>query len=103
MRMHGARSVGRVTIAALALSMALSVALAGCVAPVERPVATVPPPSSTPPPDSQMQPAGDPTVLASGLQAPWSIALLANGSALISERDTAVVKELSSGGELREV
>jgi glucose/arabinose dehydrogenase len=41
-------------------------------------------------------------VLASGLDAPWSVVRLPGGSALISERDTAKVMELTASGELRE-
>ena len=68
------------------------------------PTARLPSPTSTTAPTDtpQVQPAGDPTVVASGLDAPWSVVRLENGSALISERDTALVKELTAGGELRE-
>ena len=50
-----------------------------------------------------VQPVGNPTELARGLTAPWSIVPLDSGSTLISERDTAIVKELTSEGELRDV
>jgi glucose/arabinose dehydrogenase len=50
-----------------------------------------------------VQPGGDPVVVASGLDAPWSVVRLANGSALFSERDTAAIKELTSAGDVREV
>nr|WP_241237196.1 PQQ-dependent sugar dehydrogenase [Brachybacterium saurashtrense] len=42
------------------------------------------------------------TTIVSGLQAPWSIAFHA-GSALVSERDSARILEVTEGGELREV
>jgi glucose/arabinose dehydrogenase len=45
---------------------------------------------------------GDPTVLASGLAAPWSVVPLPGGGALISERDSGVVRELTPEGALRE-
>jgi len=48
-------------------------------------------------------PVSTPTVVASGLQAPWSIVRLESGSTLISERDRGVVVELTSDGELRDV
>ena len=41
--------------------------------------------------------------LASGLAAPWSVVPLADGGALVSQRDDGAVLELSAGGELREV
>ncbi|WP_323502586.1 PQQ-dependent sugar dehydrogenase [Cryobacterium sp. RTS3] len=45
-----------------------------------------------------VEPTGEPVVLASGLEAPWSILRLPGGGALISERGTARVRELVSGG-----
>lgn len=81
----------------------LAAMLAGCAAPLPLPSATLP--SRTPPAmdGAQVQPAGTPTVRASGLDAPWSIERLESGSALISERDTALIKELAADGTVREV
>ncbi|TFC22896.1 PQQ-dependent sugar dehydrogenase [Cryobacterium sp. MDB1-18-2] len=45
-----------------------------------------------------VEPVGDPVVLASGLEVPWSILRLPGGGTLISERGTARVRELLSGG-----
>lgn len=76
--------------------------LAGCSTPLPLPTPTIPgSPRATG--GSQVQPSGTPTVLASGLDAPWSIERLTNGSTLISERDTAVIKELTADGTIREV
>ncbi len=41
------------------------------------------------------------TVLARGLVAPWGLAFLPDGSALISERDTRVIKQLGTDGSVR--
>ena len=41
-------------------------------------------------------------MIASGLEAPWSILRLPNGATLISERDTAVIRELLPDGSLRD-
>ncbi|WP_241978604.1 PQQ-dependent sugar dehydrogenase [Cryobacterium sp. TmT2-59] len=49
-----------------------------------------------------VRPVGDPVVIASGLEAPWSILRLPDGSTLISERDTALVRELLPDGTLRD-
>ncbi|MDJ0347726.1 PQQ-dependent sugar dehydrogenase [Cryobacterium sp. PH29-G1] len=54
-------------------------------------------------PLTPVQPVGDPVVIASGLAAPWSILRLPSGATLISERDTARVRELLPDGSLREV
>lgn len=85
----------------LTIAMAAILAMAGCT-PVPT-ASTVPVPSATSAPtDSpQVQPAGDPTVLATGLDAPWSVVRLGNGSAFISERDTASILELTPSGEVR--
>ena len=78
--------------------------LAGCTA-VEptvgapTPVAPSPTPTVTPEPVA-MQP-GTVTVIAEGLEAPWSIVRLRSGSTLISERDSGRIMELTDNGELR--
>jgi glucose/arabinose dehydrogenase len=41
--------------------------------------------------------------VASGLQAPWSMALLPDGSALVSERDSARIKRVSRDGKVTTV
>src|SRR4051812_37792428 len=42
-------------------------------------------------------PSGDPVPIASDLPAPWSIAVLADGALLVSERDTGVIVEIVNG------
>ncbi|MEX1079747.1 MAG: PQQ-dependent sugar dehydrogenase [Homoserinimonas sp.] len=86
----------------LTVVAALTIVLAGCETAPSAPTAPLPSPSTTPSDTAQVQPAGDPTVVATGLNAPWSVVRLENGSALISERDTAAIKELTSSGEVRE-
>ncbi|MBG6213185.1 glucose/arabinose dehydrogenase [Cryobacterium sp. CAN_C3] len=53
-------------------------------------------------PPAPVHPVGDPVVIASGLDAPWSILRLPGGGTLISERDTTLVRELLPDGGLRE-
>ncbi len=60
--------------------------LAGCAA------------SPTPSP----APAGTAEIV-TGLAAPWSVVRLESGSTLVSERDTATIKELTADGDVREV
>lgn len=93
---------------ARALVMATAIAalaLAGCSSPSETAI-----PNRTPLPSATLgtgvgpvTPAGAPTVLATDLTSPWSIVPLHSGSALISERDTAKVVELTADGAVRTV
>ena len=104
------RPTGRRNLALLA-ALLLAAALAGCSASESRPsVATETPaqarptPSRSVPPNAVLlpvHPVGDPVVIASGLDAPWSILRLPAGT-LISERDTALVREFLPDGSLRD-
>jgi glucose/arabinose dehydrogenase len=49
-----------------------------------------------------VRPLGEPVVIASGLDVPWSILRLPGGATLISERDTALIRELLPDGSLRD-
>ena len=95
---------------------ALTLALTACSSPdgVPMPVPSVPPPtttdpaatstpSTTPAADGPVQPAGQPRVVASNLDLPWSLVRLSTGTTLVSERDTALVKEISDDGDVRRV
>ncbi|WP_374009646.1 sorbosone dehydrogenase family protein [Leifsonia sp. LS-T14] len=101
---HHGRRPGLVALAAAV------VVLAGCSAPVPDPTVTrtptaVPRPTGTSEPVAAIpwQPSGQTTVLETGLEAPWSVVRLANGSALISERDSGVIRERLPQGGLRDV
>lgn len=86
-----------------ALALLVVVLLAGCTAadPVTSPAPT---PTATPSPSPEsVQPIGEPTLVASGLNAPWSMVRLESGSTLVSERDTTLVRELQADGTLRDV
>jgi glucose/arabinose dehydrogenase len=63
-------------------------------------------PSLTPSPTTDggpVKPSGTPTVLLTGLSAPWSVVRLASGSALLSERDTGKILEYTASGSVRVV
>ena len=85
-------------------SVAVVLLLAGCTVTLPTPQSPLEP-VSTPGIGGlgPVQPVGTPEALVSGLKAPWSIVPLESGSTLISERDTATVKEFTADGELRDV
>lgn len=90
----------------LAFTAVAAVALlAGCTAPVAPALPVVPgaPTPTASPSSGAMRPVGTPTLLASGLEAPWSILRLGeDDSTLISERDSGAIKELTPDGTLRQ-
>jgi glucose/arabinose dehydrogenase len=92
-----ARPAAILTIAALAL--------VGCAAQEDEPTELAPAPSGSldPAAAGPVEPVGEQTVIASGFDVPWSIVRLENGSTLISERDTTLVKEVTASGQVREV
>jgi glucose/arabinose dehydrogenase len=108
----------RRTTGALA-ALSLTVAMAGCsqggdevkvdIDPTEpsSPTATSPSPSTEPaPPDSTSDPSGAPEVLetvATGLVAPWGLAFLPDGSAVVTERDTAKVLQIGPDHAVTEI
>jgi glucose/arabinose dehydrogenase len=103
-------SHGRRMRHAASVSLAALLVLAGCTAapplPTPTPLPstdapTTPAPAEPAPPPQVLQPAATPAVIASGLEAPWSILRLPTGGVLISERDTADVVEVLPDGSLR--
>jgi glucose/arabinose dehydrogenase len=72
--------------------------------------ATTPPPAASPQstgaaasPAGPIQPTGETRVIATGLNLPWSLVRLESGATLVSERDTAMIKEVADSGAVREV
>jgi len=104
------RSHSRLMRHGASVSLAALLVLAGCTAapplPTPTPLPstdapTTPTPAEPAPPPQVLQPTGTPAVIASGLDAPWSILRLPNGGVLISERDTADIVEVLPDGSLR--
>ncbi len=62
-----------------------------------RSLTSMPPTSAGSPHPENVQPTVTSTV-ATGLESPWGLAFLPDGSALVSERDTAKVKRIPRGG-----
>lgn len=96
-----ARTIGTRRAGGAALALAVAVTLGGCATPMPSPSPS--PSASAEPLSSGVQPAGEPTVIATGFTAPWSVVRLAGGTSLVSERDSALVKEISPDGVVREV
>ncbi|MCD2441613.1 PQQ-dependent sugar dehydrogenase [Agromyces sp. SYSU K20354] len=104
-RRRAVRAVG--LSAGLVAAVAL---LAACTPEAVAPPSSVAPspfpspnPSATAPvePPPVLLPAGEPEVLASGLEAPWSILRVPGGGVLVSERDSGRIIEVLGDGSLR--
>lgn len=99
----------RRTVYALA-ALVVAATVSGCAG-------ASPAPTSTPDPTATPQPSPSPTetaptwwrpaasidTLATGLVAPWSVVALADGGALLSQRDDGAILQLTAAGELRPV
>ncbi|QEW02900.1 PQQ-dependent sugar dehydrogenase [Microbacterium lushaniae] len=99
-RRRGARAVGALAIVLLT---------GGCAAVAERatpqPVTVAPSPDRdvTASPATPHRPGADPAEVAAGLDAPWSVVVMPDGTQLVSERDTGAVLEIGADGTVREV
>lgn len=94
-------------IATACLAFGVTLVLSACTSPPDGQRSTIPPATSTPTSTEALpgpvQPVGQPEVIASDLELPWSLVRLSTGSTLVSERDTALVKEVRDDGSVREV
>jgi glucose/arabinose dehydrogenase len=95
---------------ALPIAIALAATLAGCTAeatPTTQPTTAAPtistPSTTATPTPEAVEISGEPTVLTTDLESPWSMVRLSSGSTLISLRDTGRVVEYTAAGDVREV
>ncbi|GAB3403875.1 PQQ-dependent sugar dehydrogenase [Schumannella luteola] len=86
--------------AALAAAALAGLALSGCGPTTTAPATPTPTPPSTAAPAGYTAPTGEPTVLATGLESPWSIVRLSTGETLISERDSGRIVQVGQDGDL---
>lgn len=78
--------------------LALALTLSSCQAP-----APVPPQGPAAPSAVSAGPAGGTAVVATGLRAPWSMVPLADGSLIVSERDSGTLVAVAPDGQVRTV
>ena len=62
-----------------------------------------PTPEPTTPPAGPVQPSGDVDVVATDLDVPWDLEFLDDGTALVTERNTARIRRVESDGELTDI
>ncbi|WP_144711638.1 sorbosone dehydrogenase family protein [Curtobacterium pusillum] len=100
----------RCTWSALGAAAVTALVLTACTddtvrtLPGTAPATTTPSASATADAAGQLRPGGETTDIATGLDAPWSVVRTGDGSdALISERDSAKVLELTAAGTTRDV
>jgi glucose/arabinose dehydrogenase len=94
-----------------AAAVAIALAIAGCAGDPEQTGAASPSPDGTTPAPSTSSPAAagptsaqrGTTVLVKGIEAPWGIAFLPGGDALVTERDTAKILRVTPQGRVTEV
>lgn len=89
------------SLAVVATGVTLVLVLAGCTE-ASPPMPSTPTTSTPAPAKGAAQATGTPTTISDRLKSPWSV-VFSGSSALISERDTAIVKERTESGEVREV
>jgi glucose/arabinose dehydrogenase len=109
MRARRGAAAGVLALGALLLLNSCTASAPGPEAETSTPARPVPSDTGTPgatgptgSPGPPVRPVDAPVVIASGLDAPWSILRLPNGGTLISERDTTLVRELLPDGSLRD-
>lgn len=102
-------------VKAVAVAFVVVIGCSACSAPPSEPIpptdsrapsSPAPSTTSTPTPVPRTgwwHPTGEPVTLASGLASPWSVVPLPGGGALISERDSGLIRELTAAGQLRDV
>lgn len=97
-------------VSALASAVAITLLVAGCTSSESSPAPAGGASSSasalsrpTDLAEGEVAPIGRPEEVVGDLDAPWSVVLTDDGTALISERDSARILELTSDGSTREV
>lgn len=89
------------------LGLTLALLLTGCSSPSAGPAPSPAPlPSSSQTSESlsgPVQPAGEAQLIADGFDVPWSLVRLSTGSTLVSEQESALVKEVQPNRDVREV
>lgn len=98
LRLHSRRMQRNLLTAAVACTLALTLSACAAAEPDSPQVPSTSTTEATTPSDGQVATLGEPSELTTGLEAPWGLTFLPDGSALVSQRLSGEILRIPAGG-----